>query len=322
MKGEWSMQRKTRFGFTLIELLVVIAIIAILIALLVPAVQKVREAAQRTQCGNNLKQIGLACHAYENANRRLPPAIIGDAGNAVTWSDAPNVCVLAIILPYIEQQALYNQMVQYAAPYGGASYLSPDSQATTPWWNTSLANSAQTKISTYICPSDDPLVVAQGTFVYMYPANNWTFYGVYWPGQSSLGFTDYAACVGYFGDVYPPYCGMLSNRSKRSLAVITAGDGTSQTLMFGEALGDTNDVKAGPRNFALAWMGAGTMVTAWGTTDVAQWYTFGSKHTGVTQFCMGDGSVRGLKKSPDYNAFINAGGWTDGAVDDMPMISP
>jgi prepilin-type N-terminal cleavage/methylation domain-containing protein/prepilin-type processing-associated H-X9-DG protein len=97
--------RKQRRGFTLIELLVVIAIIAVLIGLLVPAVQKVREAANRTQCSNNLKQIGLACHNYESAQRRLPPGSGNYPPNPPGGSPAS---IGTIILPYVEQANLYN----------------------------------------------------------------------------------------------------------------------------------------------------------------------------------------------------------------------
>src|SRR5438105_644782 len=103
--------RSRRVGFTLIELLVVIAIIAILIALLVPAVQKVREAAARTQCANNLKQIGLAMHSINDTNKALPPVAAPDGWTAGTLAAPPYNggpwTFFSHILPYIEQTAVY-----------------------------------------------------------------------------------------------------------------------------------------------------------------------------------------------------------------------
>src|SRR6187200_3125649 len=108
-------QRRRPPGFTLIELLVVIAIIAILIGLLVPAVQKVREAASRMSCQNNLKQIALAAHNYESSYQKFPPGL-----NSVNWLSS-----LTYLLPYVEQDNVFKLIP--------ANELNP-ATSTTPWW--------------------------------------------------------------------------------------------------------------------------------------------------------------------------------------------
>src|SRR5213592_4837330 len=111
MPAPYSRLRIARSGFTLIELLVVIAIIAILIAMLVPAVQKVREAAARTECRNNLKQIGLALHGYHNRMASFPPGYVSSVGaNGPADDQGPGWGWAAFILPDLDQGNLYQQI--------------------------------------------------------------------------------------------------------------------------------------------------------------------------------------------------------------------
>ncbi len=136
-----------RTAFTLIELLVVIAIIALLIGMLVPAVQKVRESSNRTQCANNLKQIGLALHNYEGANRRYPPAYVtantklDGSAFGVSFGDEnrngpPGWAWGTLILTYIEQEGLYHQFNRVE-----------------PCWSPGNAAAARTKVAMFLCPS-------------------------------------------------------------------------------------------------------------------------------------------------------------------------
>src|SRR5262249_39743254 len=138
-------------GFTLIELLVVIAIIAVLIALLVPAVQKVREAANRMSCANNLKQIGLALHNHHDTYGTFPPGSLHCCPVSSYWGGEPAVTTWAIeLLPYIEDNNLYQRYDKSFASTvncniagGGMYQASPSNLAV-------LA----TIVKTYVCPSD------------------------------------------------------------------------------------------------------------------------------------------------------------------------
>jgi len=320
-----------RAAFTLIELLVVIAIIAILIGMLLPAVQKVREAANRATCQNNLKQICLACHNFDSANGKLPPGIVGhqyasQKDSGFTWG-AAGIGSLVYLLPYIEQDPAFralNPMPTLNFDAGGYGAFMPNHWYT----NSSYVNVATSPIKSFRCPSDNPENPVYGTFITLYcDANTATFTGGYYPSGSGiydrLGKCNYAACAGAIGSGanspgWDIYSGPFTDLSRIPLSFVTGADGTANTVFYGETLGGNPDgAGKGQRDFSLSWMGAGAFATYWGLAVPPQWYTFSSQHT-LIQFGFGDGSVRNLKKGygAGFAPFLYMTGYREGGTVD------
>jgi prepilin-type N-terminal cleavage/methylation domain-containing protein len=304
-----------RAAFTLIELLVVIAIIAILIGLLLPAVQKIREAANRMKCSNNLKQLGLASHNYDATNGYLPPGLRWN-GTTGTYTGC-----LVYLLPYIEQDNVYSQLPLTLF----------DPANTTPWYTTASAGAATSpwnvRIKTFLCPSDnmDTINPNIGTFLFFTTADT-TLTGTYTPGAPLLGRTNYVANGGALGNTTDPFYGQFRgpfySDSRETVANIQ--DGSSNTAFFGEYL---CGAEIGTRDYVPTWAGAGSMAAAWDLLSPSQWYTFGSRHQ-VVQFSFGDGSVRSARKtgaatdwfSARWYAFNYMCGGADGGVIDWSVL--
>jgi prepilin-type N-terminal cleavage/methylation domain-containing protein/prepilin-type processing-associated H-X9-DG protein len=271
------MRRKRRNGFTLIELLVVIAIIAILIGLLLPAIQKVREAANRMSCQNNLKQIALANMNFESANNTFLPGVGKNGCCWGTW--------MVPILPYMEQENLFRLYINFGGLDPWPRYGSP---ATTPTGapNTNI-QVVTTRLKSFTCPTDSPQAWNRGATLgqqtkhnYVLNAGNTTFYQVALP----LGCTPGSAgCTPFLGapfnwytnsdlvwDSPVPWTNPPTNpdngKMGRPVKIAEITDGTSNTMMAAEALqGRGNDL----RGFTW-WGGAAGFTTFIGPNSTEQ----------------------------------------------------
>jgi prepilin-type N-terminal cleavage/methylation domain-containing protein/prepilin-type processing-associated H-X9-DG protein len=346
---------RSRLAFTLIELLVVIAIIAILIGLLLPAVQKVREAAARMSCQNNLKQIGLAAHNYASANNDMFPPGNNASPNATTNINSggaytlgppyagPYTSVLAYLLPYIEQGNIYNQIppafFQPNTTQGAWAYTNPpfDYQSGVPSQyinGTGYLHIFDSHIKTYECPSDSPYssTTAQSDWVidaWMVVTGSGTYYIDYvynYPGfGAEMAASNYAGCAGYLSNassaMAQQYEGIYYANSK--VKVVSVGDGTSNTIAFGEmASGRYNN-----NGYRFTWMGAGSLSTEYGLAANRQppdspWHPwqYSSRHTGIINFAFADGSVRSITKTADKNMYFAASGANDGIVINFSLL--
>jgi len=313
------MKYSRREAFTLVELLVVITIIGILIALLLPAVQAAREAARRTQCSNNLKQIGLAAHNFQTAYGRFPPGYLGpipQGPSASGFTDAQYAGSLAYILPYMELSSISDLLDTDVAAHAGISVLDI-TRVGDPWWSRSQAwTLAQTKIGAFTCPSDMPYEKL-GPFamiLFYMDGSTGTMLAVSFVGTEGdvLGRTNYLGCAGYLGHTnntgFDYWQGVFWNRSRMDFRDIT--DGSSNTLLFGEIMGGESN--------SYVWFSAGNMATGWGLSDTPGWWQFSSYHPRVVQFCLADGSVAPLSTGIDFNTYL----YLSAAADGQPVKLP
>jgi len=336
---ENGMTKKMKKGFTLIELLVVIAIIAILIALLLPAVQQAREAARRSQCKNNLKQIGLALHNYHETGGTLPPGLI----NAVHVGNQNQFAWSLMILPFLDQHPLYKKFVT-------TTNLNDSAGAN------QNAQLAQEILTAYRCPSDTGEEQAEQIAGFLMGTSNY-------PGNFGVGDPNSPFAAG------PPATGGIDatqNMARNCQGIFGQNtkvrfrdvkDGTSNCFFVGERrmgrtcnavdagglaskLG-TPDITAGITSHCSFWAGTAAdtaFVTIVGTTTLGlperdnvpgptlkiklpttlhqddTSIGFNSYHTGGAHFLMGDGTVRFITENLDERTYQNLSRRSDGAT--------
>lgn len=307
----------TRRGFTLIELLVVIAIIAILIALLLPAVQQAREAARRTSCKNNLKQLGLALHNYHDTFSTFPPSGIAMgvggydyfAGSTPAIPRQRNYSGFIALLPYFEQSAMYNNWnfnsaASWSYVYGlysaGTVLGNPDDNAAI----------SKTPLAVLTCPSDNGTPYYTGRNQYYSISANEA--GGYKP---SYQFSSHYAC--YYYDHYWSAVSIQERRAfgeDRKTNMSDFSDGTSNSVLMAEQVREKYNGVIGGWSYTCHVNGGIDFTRDWYRINqwdyygnpatflpgrLGQWMTSGSLHTGGVQVVLADGSVRFISENID-----------------------
>lgn len=319
---------RSRSAFTLVELLVVIAIIGVLVALLLPAVQAAREAANRMSCGNNLKQLGIACHNYHDTHKKLPLTYnTGDYG----LTNSRNTSWMLQAMPFMELGNLYDMM---DFRYGPAD--DPRTGAIASPNNPSNGYVITRPVPAFLCPSDgttnDGVMGGRANIGWTVGVNNykgcsggnWA-----WGNFQSTGTASHNPGNGNGLDAANGFFGRgpaVSNKFAKCT------DGLSNSFLAGEAIPAHCQHSSWYHfNHCTATAGVPLNVKAQCTNTgnkeadrvacTGDWpnnYSFMSRHPGGGQFCMGDGSVRFVPDQVDLNVYRGAGTITSGESTQLP----